>query len=78
MMIAEETPIESSVKRALKTRIGYVADSIQVVEDHGTVTLSGHVYSIDQRNKVLEETRATRGVVNVKDHMHFRGYRTEW
>lgn len=76
--IAEPNETELTVKRALTIRIGHATDEIAVSDDHGTVTLSGPVFSIDERQKVLEAVRAMPGVLNVQDHLYFRGYRIEW
>jgi osmotically-inducible protein OsmY len=76
--VSVSNPIQLAIRHALTDRIGPAAEAIDVCVEGEVVTLRGPVNSWSQREAVIDVAQDTAGVLEVKDCLHFRGYRTEW
>lgn len=70
--------LQVAIRQALTDRIGQAAEAIDVYVEGRVVTLTGPVNAWSQREAVMDVAQDMPDVLAVKDHLHFRGYRTEW
>lgn len=75
---ASVSNVLQEIRQALTDRIGQAAEAIDVYVEGDVVTITGPVNCWSQREAVMDVAQETPGVLEVKDHLHFRGYRTEW